>query len=178
VRTPQFSVFIATSLDGFIARPDGGLDWLEVVQAEGEDYGYAEFFSSVDALLLGSRTYETVLGFPQWPYGEKPCYVATGRPRVAVGTEVFVDGPPEELARELADRGHRRVYLDGGQLIRSFLGAGLVDDLTISVVPVLLGEGLPLFQGTSVAGAPPRWTLGEARAYPTGLVRLRYEVSP
>jgi dihydrofolate reductase len=173
---PRFSVFIATSLDGFIARSDGGLDWLEVVKAEGEDYGYAEFFSSVDALLLGSKTYETVLGFGAWPYGDKPCYVATTQARVAVGDEVFVEGTPEELARELADRGHQRMYLDGGNLIRAFLGAGLVDDLTLSFVPVLLGDGLSLFQGAGVLDTGSRLSLGEVRAFPSGLVRLRYEV--
>jgi dihydrofolate reductase len=175
VSTPRFSVFVATSLDGYLARPDGGLEWLERVQAEGEDYGYAEFFASVDALLLGSKTYETVLGFPEWPYGDKPCYVATTQARVAVASEVFVEGPPDELARELADRGHQRVYLDGGHLIRAFLAAGLVDDLTVSLVPVLLGAGLPLFQGAPGPGGDVPLRLTEARTYPTGLVRLRYE---
>lgn len=175
--TPRFSVFIAASLDGFIARPDGGLDWLETVHAEGEDYGYQTFFDSVDAILLGSGTYETVRQFEEWPYGDKPVYVATSRPWTALRKETFLRGNPVVLARALAERDFSRVYLDGGSLIRSFLAAGMVNDLTISVIPILLGRGIPLFRE---AGKEPAYgehglkTLG-AKAYPSGLVQLRYE---
>jgi len=175
--TPSFSVFIATSLDGFIARPDGGLDWLDAVQSPTEDYGYLSFFDSVDALLLGSGTYDTVRTFPEWPYGDKPCYVATSQQRRAVHKEVFVRGNPVELARQLRERGHSKVYLDGGRLIRSFLATGLVDELILSVVPVLLGSGIPLFREEGVEGTygEHRLRLGSSQAYPTGLVQLRYE---
>jgi len=175
--TPRFSVFLGTSLDGFIARADGSLDWLDMVHVPGEDYGYGAFFDSVDALLLGSRTYATVRNFPDWPYGDKPCYVASSRTWVPVRHESFIRGNPVEMARQLADRGYSRIYLDGGALIRSFLATGLVSDMTLSVIPILLGRGVPLFREI---GKEPAY--GEHRLKPTGnktfasgLVQLTYE---
>jgi len=175
--TPKFSIFIAVSLDGFIARPDGDLDWLDAVQVAGEDYGYHAFFDSVDAVLLGSGTYGTVRTFPEWPYGDKPCYVATSQALRPVHHEVFVRGNPVELARTLNERGHDRVYVDGAALIRSFLATNLVNDLTLSVVPVLLGSGIPLFRER---GKEPAYQEHGLRAlgshtYPSGLVQLKYE---
>jgi dihydrofolate reductase len=174
--TPSFCVFIATSLDGYIARPDGGLDWLDAVQSPTEDYGYHAFFDSVDALLLGSATYETVMGFAEWPYADKACYVATSQERRPVRKEVFVRGNPVQLARSLRERGHSKVYLDGGRLIRSFLTTGMVDELVLSVVPVLLGAGIPLFR--EMRAEPTygehRLRLASSKAYPTGLMQLRY----
>jgi len=174
--TPSFSVFIATSLDGFIARPDGGLDWLDAVQSPGEDYGYHSFFDSVDALLLGSGTYETVRTFSEWPYGDKPCYVATSRSWGPLGHEVFVRGNPVELARQLAQRGHSRVYLDGGRLIRAFLATGLVADMTLSVIPILLGAGIPLFReiGKEPSYGEHPLKLAASQSYPSGLMQLKY----
>ena len=175
--TPRFSVFIAASLDGFIARPDGGLDWLDAVHVPGEDYGYQSFFDSVDALLLGAGTYETIRSFPEWPYGDKPCYVATTRPWVTVKREVFLRGSPVSMARTLAERGYSRIYLDGGTLIRSFLATGMVSDLTLSVVPVLLGAGIPLFRekGKEPAYGEHGLRCLGAQTFPSGLVQLKYE---
>lgn len=175
--TPRFSVFLGTSLDGFLARTDGSLDWLDTVHVPGEDYGYQAFFDSVDALLLGSRTYETVRAFDEWPYGDKPCFVASSRNWVPVRHETFIRGNPVELARKLAERDYSRVYLDGGALIRSFLATGLVSDMTLSVIPILLGRGIPLFREI---GKEP--TYGEhalkptgVKSFPSGLVQLTYE---
>lgn len=169
---PQCSVFIAASLDGYIARPDGGLDWLARVHAEGEDYGYAEFFAGVDALVVGRNTYDTVLGFEPWPWAGKRCVVLTTRPATARHGEEFFAGEPGPLLERLAREGVRRVYVDGGAVIRGFLAAGLVDDLTLSVIPVVLGAGIRLFEG---GGPELGLTLAECRAWPaTGLVRLRY----
>jgi len=175
--TPRFSVFIGTSLDGFIARTDGGLDWLDTVHVPGEDYGYQAFFDSVDALLLGSRTYETVRAFDEWPYGDKPCYVATSRSWPPVKNETFVRGNPVVLARLLAEKGYSRVYLDGGALIRSFLATGLVSDLTLSVIPILLGRGIPLFRevGREPAYGEHALKAVGAKTFPSGLVQLTYE---
>jgi len=175
--TPNFSVFIAASLDGFIARPDGGLDWLDAVQIPDEDYGYHAFFDSIDALLLGSGTYETVRSFPEWPYGDKPCYVATSRSWGQTRHEIFVRGNPVMLARQLAERGHSRVYLDGGTLIRAFLATDLVTDLTLSVVPILLGAGIPLFRevGKEPGYGEHRLKLARSKSWANGLVQLRYE---
>jgi dihydrofolate reductase len=170
---PQFSVFIATSLDGFIAGPGDDLDFLKAVESPPEDYGYAKFAASVDALLMGRRTYDKVVAMGEWFYGDKPVYVVTNRPGTSTHGEKFVSGTPKELAGQLEGAGHRRVYLDGGNLIRQFLAEGLVTDLTVSLIPVLLGSGIPLFGGT---GAPCELSFDSADSYPTGLVQLRYRV--
>jgi dihydrofolate reductase len=165
----RFAVFIATSLDGFIARLDGGLDWLKPF--EGEEHGYGEFFAGVDALVIGRGTYETVLGFPEWPYGKKRVVVCTSRPaRPAHGEELW-SGSPRALAEQLDREGVRRVYLDGGALVSSFLREGLVDEMTINVIPILLGSGLPLFSG-GLPELPLR--LVSAKSFPSGLVQLHY----
>jgi dihydrofolate reductase len=168
---PTCSVFIAASLDGFIARPDGGLDWLDAVQSPGEDYGFGEFFSSIDTLVLGRRTYEWALGFGGWPYAGKRVAVLTHRPGEPRHGETFLAGDPAAIVERLGREGARHLYVDGGATIARFLEAGLVDDLTISILPVLLGDGIRLFPGR-----PPetRLALVESRAFPSGLVRLRY----
>jgi len=168
---PQCSVYIATSVDGFIARPDGGLDWLDRVQVEGEDYGYAEFFGSIDAIVFGRSTWEVARGFEPWPYAGRRCIVLTHRELDASHGEERHHGDLEPLLERLHGEGVRRVYVDGGQVIRHFLAGGLVDDLTLSIVPVLLGEGIPLF----ASGGPGLdLRLLESRAFPSGLVQLRY----
>ena len=140
------SVFIATSLDGFIARPDGGIDWLPV--GGGEPHGFAEFMASVDALVMGRNTYETVLPFDPWPYGDKPVFVLSSgtlapAPRGAVVEHM--SGPPPAIVSRLAARGVRHIYVDGGVTIQRFLQAGLIQRLIITRIPVLLGSGIPLF---------------------------------
>lgn len=164
------SVYIAVSADGFIARKDDGLDWLERVQVEGEDYGYAAFMSTIDVLVMGRRTYEVALGFPAWPYEGKRLVVLTSNPRRESrhGEEFFAG----DLA-ELVQRYEGRAYIDGGEVVRSFLRAGLVDDLTLSVIPVILGSGIPLFE----QGLPEvSLAVEESRAFPSGLVQTRYRV--
>jgi dihydrofolate reductase len=172
MRRPRCSAFLAASLDGFVARPGGGLDWLRAVEAPGEDYGFAEFLAAVDTLVVGRGTYDVVLGFPEWPYAGKRVVVLTHRPPDRRHGETFASGAPEAIVASLAATGARRVYVDGGATVSAFLRAGLLDDLTVSVVPVVLGDGIRLFQ-------PPlperRVALREARAFPSGLVRLRYD---
>ena len=165
----RFAVFIATSLDGFIARPDGGIDWLRPF--EGEDHRYAEFLAGVDALVIGRGTYDTVLGFPAWPYGDKRVIVCTSRAASPAHGEELWPGKPRALAERLEREGVRRVYLDGGALIRAFLREDLVDELTVSVVPLVLGAGRPLFE-SGLPELPLR--LLEAKSFPSGLVQLRY----
>src|SRR5262245_35886079 len=166
------SVFIATSLDGFIARANGRIDWLSLVNRPGEDYGYQKFHDSVDVMIVGRNTYETVLGFGAWPYAGKRCVVLTHRPLAARHGEEAYEGPLGALVDRLGVEGVRRVYVDGGEVIRQFLAAGLVDDLTLSVVPVLLGDGVPLFRGGS-----ERWLrLVGSRGFASGLVQLEYAV--
>lgn len=170
---PRCSVFIATSVDGYIARADGRIDWLSIVEAPPEDYGFAAFFGSVDVLVLGRKTYDTVLGFDAWPYAGKRCVVLTHRPPTSSHGEEFFAGEPAALVERLAREGARRVYVDGGEVIAQFLAARLVDDLTLSVIPIVLGGGRRLFAG----GEPEcRLTLEECRSWPTGLAQLRYSV--
>lgn len=169
------SVFIATSLDGYIARSDGGIDWLSSVERPGEDYGFGEFYASVDVMVLGRKSWEKALSFPEWPYsgGRKRVVVMSREAREGRNGEEFHRGSAEELAAALRAGGARRVYVDGGVTIRGFLAAGLIDDLTVSVIPVLLGAGIPLFG----EGVPEtRLTLQGSRAYESGLVQLRYGV--
>jgi dihydrofolate reductase len=159
------SVFIATSLDGFIARTDGSIDWLEAVQVEGEDYGYATFFASVDVVVMGKNTWQTVLGFDEWPYAGKRVIVLTHTPGAAKHGEVFFSGDVRELDLE-----HQHVYVDGGDVIRQFLATGLVDQLTVSLIPVVLGTGRALFAG----GVEQKLQLVDTTAFASGLVQLRY----
>lgn len=173
-RRPRCSVFIATSLDGYIARPDGGIDWLDTVQVEGEDYGFKAFFESVDLLVLGRNTYDIVLGFPEWLYAGKRCIVLTHRPPLASQHgEEFYAGDPEALIERLGQEGVQRVYVDGGNVIQQFLAAGLIDDLTLSLIPVLLGSGIRLF---SEKGTEARLVLEDSCSWSSGLVQLQYRL--
>ncbi|MFN2548819.1 MAG: dihydrofolate reductase family protein [Myxococcales bacterium] len=165
----RFAVFIAASVDGYIAGPDGGLDWLKPF--EGQEHGYTAFYESVDAVVIGRGTYDVVLTFPGWAYGKKRVIVCTRRPASPSHGEEITREEPRALAERLDREGVRRVYVDGGALIRSFLREGLVHEMTISVIPVILGAGIPLFAD----GLPERrLRLIDARTYASGLVQLRY----
>ena len=145
------SIFIATSLDGFIARKNGELDWLigSANTEGGEDYGYQEFISSIDTLVMGRNTFERVLNFNEWPYaGKKVVVLSSGAPRIPDSLSDSVEvmsGTPVEVVRRLSGRGARHVYVDGGKTIQGFLRAGLIQDMTITRIPILLGDGIPLF---------------------------------
>jgi len=169
---PRFSVFIAMSIDGYIARRDGSIDWLQIVHPLDESHGYDAFFASVDALVVGRGTYDTVQTFPEWPYGAKRVIVLTHRPaEPRHGVEPF-DGQVIDLVEKLA--GATRVYVDGGAAIRQFLAADLIDDMTISVVPIVLGDGIRLFPGGE---GEHRLALEGHRTWPSGLAQLRYRVA-
>jgi dihydrofolate reductase len=171
------SVFIATSLDGFIARPDGSLDWLPA--DGGEPHGYDEFMATVDALVIGRKTPETVLAFDLWPYENKRVIVLSSTmsevpaPKGA-NCELMHGNPPQIVAR-LEQQGVKHLYVDGGVTIRGFLEAGLIQDLTITRVPVLLGSGRPLF---GVLPHDIRLDHIATQAYPSGLVKSEYRVRP
>lgn len=160
------------SLDGFIAGPHDELDWMERGGGPSEDHGFNAFFASVDQLLIGRRTWEVVGRFPAWPYEGKPVAVLTRRPGETRHGERLLSGEPAEVLRALGDGGARRVYVDGGAVVSQFLAAGLLDELTVSILPVVLGAGIPLFQATG----PERWlSLAAHQAWRSGLVQLRYE---
>jgi dihydrofolate reductase len=173
-------VFIATSVDGFIARPDGALDWLP--QGGGEDYGYAAFMQTVDGIVMGRFTYDSVRGFDAWPF-DKPVVVMSRTlaegdvPGHLRGQLRFTGAQPAQLAAELRAQGWRSAYIDGGSVIRAFLAAGEIAEMTLTRVPVLIGQGRPLFGGAQAG------TLGDlrlacldSRAWPDGLVSTRYRV--
>jgi dihydrofolate reductase len=168
---PTCCVFIATSLDGFIARKDGSIDWLKTVERPGEDYGYAEFAASIDTLLVGRKTYDTVLGFDAWPYAGKRVAVLTRRPPKPKHDEEFVSGDPAGVLKTLSTA--RRIYVDGGDVIQQFLAAGLIDELTLSTIPLLLGEGVPLFGKTPERG----FKLVASKSFPSGLVQSKYSAT-
>lgn len=175
----NITVYIATSIDGFIARKNGGIDWLPSGEdAEGgEDYGYQEFLDSVDALVMGRNTYELALSFDSWPYGEKPVVVLSSRqvniPNSIARTVESMCAPPQEVVRRLAERGFKHLYIDGGKTIQGFLSEGLIKQLIITKVPILIGTGIPLF---SSLPHDVRLHHLETRQFENGLVQSKYEV--
>ena len=174
--TPEASVFIGISVDGFIARANGDLDFLP--PGGGEEHGYQEFMASVDALVIGRNTFDKVLTFDEWPYGGKPVVVLSTRPIDSPADPEAVvermEGSPQDIAARLAARGARHLYVDGGITIQRFLQAGLIQRLIITRVPVLIGSGIPLF------GALPRDIALRhvaTRQYSSGLVQSEYLVA-
>lgn len=169
------SVFIGTSLDGFIARRDGSFDFLPA--DGGEPHGYTEFMATVDAIVIGRNTFETVLPMKPWPYGKKRVVVLSSRPldfSAAEGASIEqMSGPPAEIISRLAATGARHLYIDGGITIQRFLRAGLIQRLIITRVPVLIGEGIPLF-GSLAHDVRLRHVA--TRQYPSGLVTSEYHV--
>lgn len=168
------SVFIGVSVDGFMARRNGDLDFLPT---DCEPHGYEEFIASVDTLVIGRGTFEIVMSFPEWPYGEKRVVVLSSRPldlsRAPKERVEQMDGDPAEIVAKLAARGSRHLYVDGGITIQRFLRAGLIQHMTITRVPVLIGDGIPLF------GALPhdiKLLHLATQSYPSGLVKTEYEV--
>jgi dihydrofolate reductase len=169
------SVFIGTSLDGFIARPNDDLDWLP--PGGGEEHGYDAFMATVDALVIGRRTFEKVLTFDSWPYGEKPVFVLSTRPLASAPPGAVVErmsGDPAEIVSQLAARGVQHVYVDGGITIQRFLQAGLIQRLIITRIPVLLGAGIPLFGNLERDIA---LTHVGTRALANGMVQSEYVVA-
>jgi dihydrofolate reductase len=165
--------YVAASLDGFIATPDGGLEWLAEFEASGDDYGYVDFYGSVEAVLLGSRTFQQALTFGAWPYPGKPSWVFSQRKLVAPGADVTItDLSPLEIVSELDAAGVKRAWLvGGGALAGSFRQAGLITEYVVSVIPVVLGGGVPMLGGS---GPVQRLRLVDTKRYPDGVLQLRY----
>lgn len=163
--------YVASSLDGYIARPDGSVNWLDDFQSSTQDYGYADFYASIDALVMGRRTYDQVRGFGDWPYPGKPCRVIT--------SGSLADAPPgvaaaPDPAVAMASLGIDRLWLVGGTtLFHSMREAGLVDEYVVTVMPLLLGDGVPLFR----PGTGKRLRLAECQSFPDGVVQMRYQVA-
>jgi dihydrofolate reductase len=170
----KMSVFVGTSLDGFIARPNGDFDFLP--EAGGEPHGYAEFMASVDALVIGRNTYETVLKMGGWAYGKKPVIVLSHHPLKPFPPSAAVErmeGEPSQIEATLSKRGISHAYVDGGLTVQSFMRAGLIDRLIITRVPVLIGTGIPLFGPLPADVALQHIS---TRPYASGLVQSEYLV--
>jgi dihydrofolate reductase len=168
-------VFIGTSVDSFIARRNGDLDSLPA--DGGEPHSYDEFMAGIDTIVIGRETFETVLGTTPWPYGDKRVVVLSSRPvdfsTVVGGRAEQMSGEPAAVAAQLEATGARNVYVDGGVTVQGFLGAGLIRRMTITRVPVLIGDGIPLF-GSLPRDVRLRHVV--TRDYPSGLVSTEYEV--
>lgn len=175
----KVSVFIATSVDGFIARPDGDVAWLDEIDPldEGDDAGYGEFFNSVDALVMGRGSFEKVLEFDPWPYGEKPVIVLsktlTEIPSHLADVVSIDPAEPRVFIEKLIERGYNHIYLDGGKIIQSFLCEGLVDEMAITTIPVLIGDGIPLFGKLEKV---VKLKLLRSRSWTNGMVQSTYQV--
>ncbi|SDJ62637.1 Dihydrofolate reductase [Pseudomonas delhiensis] len=167
--------YVASSLDGYIARPDGSVDWLKHFQSQDDDHGYAAFYAGIDGLLMGRGTYLQCLDFGEWPYPDKPAIVLTRAnhlPLAAPQVELLHCSPSEALA-SLEARGCQRIWLvGGGSLAGNCLAADLLDEVIVSIIPHLLGAGIPLFG----IGLERRLQLLEQRSFPSGIVQVRYQV--
>ena len=175
---PAVHVYCATSLDGYIARRNGDIDWLPASDsASSEDFGYADFIASIDTLVMGRKSFEKVLSFGNWPYEElRVIVLSSTNSSVPNGLEnkvEFADQSPTELIARLANEGSDNIYLDGGETIQRFLKTGLVDSITITRIPVLIGSGISLFGDSD---ADIQLTLTKSRAFSNGLVQDSYLV--
>lgn len=170
------SIYIATSLDGYIAKPNDDLNFLKLVEREGEDYGYAEFTSTIDTIILGRKTYDWVvreIGSSHYDNGARDVYVITGTERPAIGKTMFYTGNLAELIRQLKNGNGKNIYCDGGaEIINELLKNDLIDEFIISVIPVLVGDGTRLFKD----GRPEQHLeLVSTKAFDTGLVQVHYK---
>ena len=165
------SVFIASSIDGYIASEDGSLEWLEAAARPDEDYGYQAFLESVDALAMGRGTYDHIAHLDPLPFGDRPVHVFTHRPAPPRPGVTFWAVPPRRALAHWEDAGLHRVYVDGGQLISAFLAEGLIDDMVLTTAPILLGAGRPLFLPTAASAT---MELVDVRSWPSGFVNRTY----
>ena len=172
----KLSLFIATSLDGYIAKPNDDLSFLKLVEKEGEDYGYAEFTANIDTIILGKRTYDWVLreiGTSHYDNGERNVYVITRTERQSVGKTKFYTGNLTELVQKLKSENGKNIYCDGGaEIVNELLISDLIDEFIVSIVPVLVGNGIRLFKD----GRPEQQLeLVNTKAFDTGLIQLHYK---
>lgn len=170
---------MAMSIDGFVARGDGGLDWLIKQKTGGEDHGYDAFMDSVDGLVMGRGSYQNVLRFDEWPYKKSVVVMSRTLTDTDIPDELkdsvrISDQEPRELMEHLDTEGWHRVYVDGGKVVQSFLSEGLIEDMTLTHVPILIGDGLPLF-GPLTNDIDLEHL--ETRSYPSGLVSSKYRIS-
>lgn len=174
MREPQVRAFLATSLDGFIAGPNDELDWLQGHGEDGVEDTFSPFFAEIGSMLMGRRTFDVVSQFDEWPYGDTSVLVATSRSLSTTQPNVeAVQGDIRTIVDQAKMKaGARDVYLDGGQLFRAALAEGLIDELTLTLVPTLLGDGIPLFGGVKAVLQPE-----SCRNIGGGMLQIRYKIS-
>lgn len=176
---PTAHVFIATSLDGYIARADGDIDWLTGFSSPGEDHGYDTHIAKMDGIIMGRGTYEKVLAFDEWYYSKPVLVLSQTLAPASVPAHLkdkveIVSATPEAAMAIATERGWQHVYADGGKLIQSFLRAGLIEEMIISRIPILLGDGIPLFGPLENDVTLEHL---ETKAFPSGLVQSHYRIA-
>ena len=169
----KFILYIATSLDGYIAREDGNIDWLSIVEVKNEDYGYKKFLSSIDTIIMGRKTNDKVLSFDEFPYPDKKCYVVTRTERPPDRWVNFWSRDVSELLSMIRREDGLNIWLvGGGELIHEFSTKNLIDEYIVSIIPIILGSGIPLFR----SGEPEvRLGLLGSSVFQSGLVQLIYK---
>ncbi len=169
----KITCYIAMSLDGYIAREDGNVDWLPAIGEE-EDYGYYEFLSAIDGIVVGNSTYQQFLEGQAYPFGSRPCYVFSHEDEESHGNVTYIKSPITEFVDSLRQRDNENLWLMGGAtIIAGFMVAEAVDELMITILPITLGNGIPLF----IPGIPESlWILKGTMVYPHGIVQLRYKL--
>ncbi len=171
------SVFIAQSLDGFIAKKDGDIEWLNEAsqKAKDEDLGYESFMESCDYLIMGKNSFMKVLSFDTWPYdGEKVIVVSSTLKRLPedIKNVTLFNGDIKDLHTKLKNENCKKLYIDGGKLISSFLNENLVTDITVTNIPIFLGKGIKLFNNVNTK---LQFKAKESTVFPSGLVKIKYE---
>lgn len=167
-------LYIATSLDGYIAKPNDDLNFLSIVQQEGEDYGYADFIKSIDTVILGRKTYDWVMNqVSEFPHADKNTYVITRTPKPSIGKTNFYTGKLNELINRLIAESGENIFIDGGaEIVNELLKENLIDEFIISVIPILVGNGTKLFKD----GRPEqKLELLSAKQFKKGLTQLHYK---
>lgn len=165
------------SIDGYIAKPNDDLSFLSIVEKEGEDHGYNDFVSSIDTVILGRKTYDWVMQqVGSFPHADKNAYVITRTPKPSVGKTVFYTGGLTTLVSQLKSEPGKSIFCDGGaEVVNELLQHQLIDELIISVIPIMVGNGTRLFKD----GRPEqRWMLVNTKPFETGLVQLHYKKRP
>ena len=171
--TRKIILYIAMSLDGYIAKQNDDISFLTAVEQEGEDYGYSKFIETIDTVILGRKTYDKILAMGiDWPYGDRKVYVLTRAPKPDSGHIQFYSGSLSDLISTLKSQEGKHIYCDGGaETVHQLLQEDLIDELIISVIPIMLGDGISLFKG----GLPEkRLQLIKSTSFEKGLVQLHY----
>jgi len=167
-------LYIATSLDGYIAKPNDDLSFLSIVEQEGQDYGYAEFIKTVDAVIVGRKTYDKVIsmGF-DFPHAHKDAYIITRTPRPTIGSVKFYTGNLKSLVDRLKSENGKNIFCDGGaEIVNELLKADLIDEFIISVIPILVGNGIKLFKD---GRSEQKLELVSVKSFDKGLTQLHYK---